>query len=782
MSRSDAAYRAQRKVEGRAIVDRRPKNAQRAATREAVRVIFWDGEGHTIARTGIAPHEWTAETRALAQQMLDDANAVQLRYWNALDDAGGKLRAPIIGGGYASIYADVPRSLLARGRENVDDVADAAGVPVDDLLDFFALHHRPPTFTTMLRRAKEELEPALERHTSHRYVILANNVGTAIVDPSGISTARCLDALCNTATTYPKAVHTMYGGSYDVTMMLRDLTRDDSEAVIRNTTKRGVEAMIDGRLYSFAYRARKYLKIGRFAKGDRKFIYGADGWRPNYDAYLTLWETFGYFGVSFVEALRKNNITADLDAMAAMKAARSTFDADGLDAQLRYCQTECAAGAALIVDLRRNLSAAGMLTARMDGPGAIASTVFQRKGVKAHIEPEPEWLRRPFAQSYFGGRIESTGLGVTERLYANDVVSAYPYHLRDLPSLRGGRWVRETDVTTNALVIVKATWYYKRGAAPFYPLPFRIADGSVKFPREGRGWYYAVEVAAAIAHAQRFGGTVWVEDGWTFEPATDERPFAWVQEFFDLRAEWKAAGNGAQIAIRLALNSCYGKLASQLGGTPDERPPYFSFIYAGAITSGCRAQMLRLALSNPEAVALFATDGLYSTAPMDAAPVLDHLGRPRLGSWDAEQYARSVIVQPGVYWLADSVDGTSWKARFRGFDRESMQSPRFVLDAWNENRHESFVPSSRFITTKQALVRGDFAARGTWEETPRRLRLDGGGKRSKLHDVAPCSTQFVPTSPAELPPLGDEEESQPYDSLLWADREERDYWKEHEAL
>jgi len=109
-----------------------------------------------------------------------------------------------------------------------------------------------------------------------------------------------------------------------------------------------------------------------------------------------------------------------------------------------------------------------------------------------------------------------------------------------------------------------------------------------------------------------------------FVSAVDEKPFAFVQELFDQRSKivaeteakikvWKAGGeqgprpyNIWEKAIKLVLNSLYGKTAQSLGSR-GEIPNSSNPFYAGAITAGTRAQLLRAMLCNPHGIIFAAT-------------------------------------------------------------------------------------------------------------------------------------------------------------------------------
>ncbi len=116
-----------------------------------------------------------------------------------------------------------------------------------------------------------------------------------------------------------------------------------------------------------------------------------------------------------------------------------------------------------------------------------------------------------------------------------------------------------------------------------------------------------------------------MEQAWEYRSAADAdaaSPFEFVRELYDLRRDLKLKeiqGEGydiLELAIKLCLNSIYGKFAQRIGGSEFDAPSSVCPYYA-AITAGCRRRVLEAALLDPEAVVMFATDGLVSTRPLE---------------------------------------------------------------------------------------------------------------------------------------------------------------------
>ena len=205
----------------------------------------------------------------------------------------------------------------------------------------------------------------------------------------------------------------------------------------------------------------------------------------------------------------------------------------------------------------------------------------------------------------------------------------------------------------------------------FYPLPYREKRGGILFPASGYGWYMRDHVLGAIAWLEHFVPdfprprdklakiTAFnFEEAWVFEPAPErakERPFDFIVDLFEerrrIKDEIERSGEYdiREKAIKLALNSIYGKLAQSVG--PEGRAPAVANpYYAAATTPSCQRRLLEAALLDPDAVVFFATDGIVSTRELQGlSRVRKKGGIVDLGDWEYSGADSGLFVLPGVY-------------------------------------------------------------------------------------------------------------------------------------
>lgn len=575
----------------------------------------------------------------------------------------------------------------------------------------------------------------------HRYVMLANSNGDVLEAPS-IDTQSAFDFLIDHTPAHATAI--VFGGSYDATMMLRSLPRETIARIMADETEYGCRVAIGNRIYNVQYRQRKFLRVQRFRMKmtDPGFDVGGDRiavkyslpfgtrdpvtkkWSPDYDGSILLWDVLGFFQTTFVDALSKYAIAAPIAEITKMKAKRSTFTDRETRRMRAYCIAECEALVALYTELWRAFTRAGIRPRRHDGAGAVAGELLRMQGVKEHIKPEPDHLAVPIATAYFGGRIELCKLGrAAGTVFAADLASAYPAAAQDLPTLFG-EWKKAKSV--RGFSISRVRWNLPANE-PWYPLPYRRPNGTILFPASGEGWYWRPEVESAIAWARKCGGEIDVLETWALTPSIDVRPFSFIPELYEKRQAMIDAGDGAEKALKTALASLYGKTAQQLGATPERRPPYFALSWAGWITSMTRARLARAGLRARHDVIAFATDAVYTTSRLR---MKYNRGVKLLGGWDRSQYDDGVFVQAGVYWLRKQLAEPKWEAKYRGFDRDAMESPRDVLAAWREGMAAIAVPCTRFVTYGSALAsKKTWEHRGTWRTIDRKLELTGNSPK-----------------------------------------------------
>lgn len=354
------------------------------------------------------------------------------------------------------------------------------------------------------------------------------------------------------------------------------------------------------------------------------------------------------------------------------KARKSGFLDGSIDRVEAYSEAECIAHARcvrLLLNAIKDSANIIIAPSSLFGSGSIAAQAFKYHKVPTrkdtHTEEQPingTPLDQIALLTYFGGLIEGPVVGLVKgQTDEVDLNSAYPAQMIHLPCMKDGhgRWRKKRGdwrahrPPEGSVGHVQASWCVDTPSTP--PFVVRTAEGLVRQPLSGiKVWVTLAEFEVAKRH---FGDdaqahhTVWWE-----QQCECPNPLAWLQQLYDKRQhikhqmttiedknadEWQIFKSHEE-AIKLIINSCYGKLAQQ-------RPTlgrYTNLHYASHITGATRA-LVRKETWTREAqggtVVYQHTDSVLSIngTPQD--------GGSTLGAWKLEKQSTDLlIIQPGL--------------------------------------------------------------------------------------------------------------------------------------
>jgi hypothetical protein len=543
----------------------------------------------------------------------------------------------------------------------------------------------------------------------------------------GLSTVRALEFLL----TLPKSRYdlvTSFAFTYDVTKILADLPILALRQLIDTEN-------VSWRNYDIEWRSRKY-----FVVSDRSSQFVNRNGKLSFRRRVKVYDSFSYFQCRFIDALNKSKHLFDSDTrdfIARMKDERDNFTNHKAEDILRYCLMECVSLSTLMRDLLTQLDRLGFHLNDYSGPGSLATEYYRKIDLKHYMPTDHPYhiAGMPIGvatRSYYGGWFETSLSGEVGDVWSADINSAYPAIAASLPCLQHGQFIH-TDT-----FIPSRLGFYKVGShtsGPWPPFPFRTGKehypsglfatgpGSVIHAHGGIRWVGSAEVAIAVKH---FGSdAIPIFDGWVWEPRCAHKPFASLLELFEYRKQLKAAGDGAEKAIKLILNAVYGKLCQSIGwkvkrytrssystAQAYDKPPYQSYPWAAWITSGTRAMILDMALKGGKDVISIATDGVLARKPIEG-----YVDSKDLGGWEIETVANCWVGMPGIYAYTKGPD-ISYKTR--GFNKTYFPQ-QYMRDTWQSGNWEidnipldltvrygvKPMPMRAFVPIKQGIRRKD---------------------------------------------------------------------------
>ena len=553
----------------------------------------------------------------------------------------------------------------------------------------------------------------------HRYMLLQSSTG-AYIDAPQLTTGECLTTILRVAADNPKTIHVIYGGGYDATHILRDIPlaltaqlKDNNPITwyyIHPTTGRRNRFVIN-------YLPHKWLQISGFDWQTRRFI------------RVKIFDVMTFFQSTFINALDSRNIPIP-DIIRSGKASRSDFTYQDIEEIRLYCQTELELLVILCNQLRDEFEEAGLSVTQWHGPGAVANVVYKKFGIDKHLQtPTPE-IERASQHAYFGGHFEQFKAGHYDgTVYLYDINSAYPFHIASLPSLADADWEYSTTYDPTAIGIWMVDYDdTASNHVQSHPLPWRSVTSEVGFPTHNHSvWVWSPEAKYATR----------VHHGYILHPANTSKPFEFVGDLYKKRREWQRLGKGGERALKLALNSLYGKMAQRIGGKLTKnggRPTWHQLNWAGLVTSGTRAQIIDAIALAPNSIISVETDSIMSTIPLDLPC------GAALGQWGLKQYDWVTYIQSGIYFTSDGLGDS--KSKTRGIDTRELKHEEVLRFLDSDQREPLLVSDRKFI----GLGNPRTYAYGQWLDGVKEVKVAG---QKRLHSYLHCAACHAGTSMAE---------------------------------
>ena len=540
--------------------------------------------------------------------------------------------------------------------------------------------------------------------TKHAYQLLRAGE-FSLEDPAGLDFFRCADFLCS----LPRnRIYVGYFFDYDVTKMLESIPEERARRIMNRElrAKNGFNLLpVDVGEYQVDYLPHKEFKVKR----------------RDQEHFTIISDVGQFFQTSFLKTLEKWDIGTPEEREMIAKGKSMRGDFHEMDKEIRaYNALEILLLERLMSEFRSVCVSTGYVPKKWQGPGYLASAMLDYHGVpkrKAIPILRNEEFKAIANEAYYGGRFETTAAGpVSGPIWQYDINSAYPAELRSLPCLLHGSWRKIRDLPDSGNLWFGQVYFHHPAKRLLYNLPVRDKLGNISYPREANGVYWSTELEAA----RGAGTTFSLATGWVYESHCDCRWFDFIDGYYEQRLKLGKTAKG--FVLKLAGNSIYGKIAQSIGYAPYANP-----VWAGLITAGCRARLVRAYTGHENDIYMLATDGLFSSKELDV-PV-----SKKLGEWDLAYHEEGMfIVQPGIYYVS------SGDVKTRGIERGRINRSRSDFEgAWERfmashgENHCVTVPVDNFITIKQALSRHKWGLAGTWEHGTRDISFEWAIKRER---------------------------------------------------
>ena len=373
--------------------------------------------------------------------------------------------------------------------------------------------------------------------------------------------------------------------------------------------------------------------------------------------------------------------------------------------------------------------------------GYLAEKVLVFNDVKIPLFLDSDYSIQNLAwKSFYGGRFELIQRGFIGECYNYDINSAYPYALIFLPDITDGKWVHGTRINPKASLGFFHIRAYVSDSVKVAPFPFRTKNNRIIYPCGEFETYITLEELKAVAEDSRIKYKILESQQFIANPNC-RYPFRdFINTQYQKRLQLKKEGNSLERAIKIVLNSMYGKTAQR---TNKVMGNLFNPIIASYTTGFARAHLYRFMREHnlEKHVVAFATD---SIACRKKIPNLNStkLGEMKLDKFGFDTY----FLSNGFYFI----DG-KWKNRGIGYDTErKIEIEHLATKIDEKGQLYITVQTTRTTHIKGGIVYDKIEDIGKIEVYDKRIGLNSDRKRmwftqlESLDDKKFCDSVPIP--------------------------------------
>jgi len=453
-----------------------------------------------------------------------------------------------------------------------------------------------------------------------------------------------------------------------------------------------------------------------------------------------------------VNAYRKNiNKTLDLEYLN-VKEKRNKFSKHYYSRHKKeirkYCKIDCVLTEKLAEHWIATFEAIfGFFSANWISAGYLAEKVLLNNGLDIPLFNEVPFEAQELARNcFYGGRFELIRRGHIGECYIYDINSAYPYSLTKIPDIRKGKWVSSKQIHPKAMLGFFSIKVDIDDSVKICPFPFRKKNGTICFPCGKFRTCVTLDELKMIEDDPKIKYKI--IESYQFIPNKNcSYPFIdFIESQYYKRLELKEKNDPLQQAIKVVLNSIYGKTAQRTNRVMGN---LFNPVIASSITGHTRAQLYRFMKENnlDNDVVAFATDSIACRKH------IQNLDSKKLGEMKLDKFGNDIIFLSNGFYRVNGV----WKKRGVGFDHEKKIDIEH-LDSHIDKNGEFFILLETTKTThiKSGILYNKLHKVGKIEKYWKRINLNSDKKRFWLSELRSLKdTSFCDSVPISADIMAD---------------------------
>lgn len=327
-------------------------------------------------------------------------------------------------------------------------------------------------------------------------------------------------------------------------------------------------------------------------------------------------------------------------------------------------------------------------------------------------------------QSFYGGRFELIQRGFIGECYLYDINSAYPFALTTLLDITNGKWIRTNKIHPKAKIGFFFILAEIADAVKISPFPFRKKNGTICYPCGKFKTFVTLDELNMVDDPRI---KYIILESYQFIPNKNcDYPFKkFIEDQYSRRMKLQQEKNQLERAIKIILNSIYGKTAQKTNRTMGN---LFNPVIAAYITGFARSQLYKFVKSyniENETVA-FATDSIA------VRKKIPNLHSDKLGEMKLDKEGFDVIFLSNGFYRFNGV----WKKRGVGFDNEKKQEIEHEDTRINKDGNlYILVKSTKTTHIKSGILFNRLKDVGKIEEYEKKINLNSDKKRFWLSDL-----------------------------------------------
>ena len=374
--------------------------------------------------------------------------------------------------------------------------------------------------------------------------------------------------------------------------------------------------------------------------------------------------------------------------------------------------------------------------------GYLAEKVLMNKGVQIPFFNELSFEIQELARNcFYGGRFELIQRGFIGECHIYDINSAYPYSLTKIPNILNGKWFFSKQIHPKSelgFFFIEASINDSVKICPFI---FRKKNGTICYPCGRFKTFVTLEELKMVEDDPKIKYKIL--ESYQFIPKRNcNYPFKkFIETLYYRRLKLKQAKDPLEHAIKIVLNSIYGKTAQRTNRVMGN---LFNPVIAASITGYTRAQLYRFMKENnlDNDVVAFATDSIACRRN------ISNLNSKKLGEMKLDKSGNDVIFLSNGFYKVNGV----WKKRGIGFDHERKLEIEH-LDTQIDKDGEFFILLETTKTThiKSGILYNKLHKVGKIEKYWKRINLNSDRKRvwipaelKSLNDDSFCDSVPIP--------------------------------------